>query len=201
MNGCLLFHGGRYTPTASTRDPNNVTTNLRDLFKLMDKTPTSFPPLVFLAALRRTFPNFAQQDGRGNFAQQDAEECWGSIITTLRETLPFASNDARKFVDQFMTGEYITTLTCDENPQEEQSVAVEPFVKLDCHISQSVNYMATGIKESMLGKLEKMSPSLERQAVYTRQSLVSRLPAYLAVNFVRFYWKQTEGVKAKVLRV
>lgn len=45
-----------------------------------------------------------------------------------------------------------------------------------------------------------MSVTLSRDAVYTKTSLISRLPAYLTVNFVRFQYKGKEGINAKVLK-
>jgi Ubiquitin carboxyl-terminal hydrolase len=45
-----------------------------------------------------------------------------------------------------------------------------------------------------------MSASLERDAVYTKTSLIDRLPAYLTVQFVRFYYKEREAVNAKILK-
>jgi ubiquitin carboxyl-terminal hydrolase 14 len=49
-------------------------------------------------------------------------------------------------------------------------------------------------------KIEKNSTTLGRSAIYTKSQRISRLPAYLTVNFVRFFWKPTEQVKAKILR-
>jgi ubiquitin carboxyl-terminal hydrolase 14 len=50
-------------------------------------------------------------------------------------------------------------------------------------------------------EIEKLSPTLNRQAMYTKKSRISRLPSYLTINFVRFYWKASEQIKAKILRV
>jgi len=48
--------------------------------------------------------------------------------------------------------------------------------------------------------VDKESPTLGRTAVYSKMQRISKLPNYLLVNFVRFFWKQKEQVKAKVLR-
>lgn len=45
-----------------------------------------------------------------------------------------------------------------------------------------------------------MSPTLERDAVYTKTAKISRLPAYLTVQFVRFYYKEKEAINAKILK-
>ena len=54
----------------------------------------------------------------------------------------------------------------------------------------------SNLKES----IEKTSPTLGKTAVYTKTSSYSRLPTYLAVQFVRFQWKPAERVKAKILK-
>ena len=48
--------------------------------------------------------------------------------------------------------------------------------------------------------LEKTSPSLGREAVYHEQTRISRLPSYLTVNMVRFYWRREIGKKTKIMR-
>jgi ubiquitin carboxyl-terminal hydrolase 14 len=54
--------------------------------------------------------------------------------------------------------------------------------------------------------LEKFSEVLQRNAIYKKKSLVNKLPSYLCVQFVRFYWKKESNVggtkagKAKILR-
>jgi ubiquitin carboxyl-terminal hydrolase 14 len=53
----------------------------------------------------------------------------------------------------------------------------------------------------MTESIEKNSPGLNRIARYTKQSLIAKLPKYLTVSFVRFFWKQEERVKAKIMRV
>jgi ubiquitin carboxyl-terminal hydrolase 14 len=52
----------------------------------------------------------------------------------------------------------------------------------------------------LVEKLEKNSPTTGQMATYTRTSKISRLPRYLTINFVRFQWKATERVKAKILK-
>lgn len=52
----------------------------------------------------------------------------------------------------------------------------------------------------MVETIEKNSPTTGKMAVYTKKSKISRLPKYLIVNFIRFQWKATERVKAKILK-
>ncbi|XP_017165376.1 ubiquitin carboxyl-terminal hydrolase 14 [Poecilia reticulata] len=49
-------------------------------------------------------------------------------------------------------------------------------------------------------EITKMSPTLDRNALYIKSSKLSRLPAYLTVQMVRFFYKEKESVNAKVLK-
>lgn len=71
---------------------------------------------------------------------------------------------------------------------------------------QPINHMSEGIKSGLEGQIEKNSDILGRNAVYKKVQKISRLPGYLAIQFVRFIWKRansaagTKDVKAKILR-
>jgi len=41
---------------------------------------------------------------------------------------------------------------------------------------------------------------LDRDVMYTKKSKISRLPKYLTVHFVRFFWKREVQKKAKIMR-
>ncbi|KAI8092821.1 uncharacterized protein BX664DRAFT_328230 [Halteromyces radiatus] len=178
----------------------NLTASLRDLFVNLNKSGEGFPPLVFWQMLRQAFPQFAQTGPGGGPMQHDAEECWSEIISVLRSKLPINQVTSQNFVEQYMTGQMSTELKCIEAPEEEKQITVEPFSKLGCHISISTNYMINGILESLKEQLEKNSPTLNRTAQYERVSRVTRLPKYLTVQFIRFFWKPQERIRAKILR-
>jgi hypothetical protein len=61
--------------------------------------------------------------------------------------------------------------------------------------------------QGLAGSLEKQSAILGRNAVWARHSKISRLPKYLCIQLMRFYWKPTPesrehaGVKCKMMRV
>ncbi|KAJ3012033.1 Ubiquitin carboxyl-terminal hydrolase 14 [Thoreauomyces humboldtii] len=182
----------------------NLAASMRTLFEGLDKSGDSLPPLVFLQVLRGVFPQFAEMDNHG-FMQQDAEECWGQIVQVLGENVPGLTregeaNKDKHFVEQYMSGELLTTMTCDEAP-EEVNTSIESFNKLSVSIGAGVTtYMLTEIGKGLIEKIEKNSPTLARSAVYTKKSKISRLPAYLALNFVRFQWRADINKKAKILK-
>lgn len=182
---------------------SDLTGSLRDLYKSMDQTSESFPPSRFLMALRQVYPQFAQQARSGmGYAQQDAEECWSQLMYTLREKLTASEGSAnvQSSLDTFMGGRMRTVMTCAETDAEPEIQTEEPFIKLNCHIGGTTNYMIDGIRDSLTDQIEKTSDVLGRNAMFVKKSAVSRLPKYLNVNFVRFFFKAGIQKKAKILR-
>ena len=200
----------------------DITSSLRDLYKQMSETQEGFPPLMFLNALQTTFPQFAEKSktGRG-YAQQDAEEAWTQILSQLRQKLkiketsphPESSSSASEqtssskeisFIDKYLAGRFSSTLTCDEpsarEAGEEPLKSSDVFLKLDCHIEKETNHLRDGILKGLEEKIEKNSPTLDRDALYTKSSRISRLPKYLTVHFVRFFWKKDIRKKSKIMK-
>jgi ubiquitin carboxyl-terminal hydrolase 14 len=190
----------------------DLTASLRDLYQQMSETQEGFPPLVFLNALRTAFPQFAEKAKSGNgFAQQDAEEAWSQIVAQLRQKLKIKDTSSSEgepkeipFVDKYLSGTFESVTECDEQAAkdagEEPTKGEDVFLKLDCHISGTTNHLRDGILAALEEKIEKTSPTLGRDAVYTKKSRISRLPKYLTVHFVRFFWKREAQKKAKIMR-
>ena len=190
----------------------DLTANLRDLYKQMSETQDGFPPMMFLNALRTAFPQFNEKAKSGNgYAQQDAEEAWSQLVSRLRSNLkirePAANGEEAKeisFVDKYMGIGFSSTTECDEPAAkeggEEPTKGNEVALKLNCHISKDTNHLRDGIVAGLEEKIEKRSEVLGRDAVYTKKSQISRLPKYLTVHFVRFFWKREAQKKAKIMR-
>lgn len=191
----------------SSRD---LTASLRDLFKQMSETQEGIPPLMFLNSLQTVFPQFAQRDRNGHgYAQQDAEEAWSQIVNQLRTKLTITDGEGESatktsFIDRYLAGQFESVIECDEpavkEAGEEPNKTSDAFYKLDCHIGKETNHLQDGIMAGLEEKIEKQSPSLERNAVYTKRSRIARLPKYLTVHFVRFFWKRDTQKKAKIMR-
>jgi ubiquitin carboxyl-terminal hydrolase 14 len=187
----------------------DITGSLRDLFKQMSETQEGFPPLMFLNTLRQVFPQFAQKsrDGHG-YAQQDAEEAWSQIVSQLRTKLqkPASTEGSNSgdFIDQYMSGKFDTVMECDEPAAkeggEEPVKGQDTFFKLNCHINAETNHLRDGLMAGLKEQIEKKSTVLDRDAVYTKTSRISRLPKYLPVHFMRFDWRRTTNKKAKIMR-
>ncbi len=194
----------------------DLTASLRDLYKQMAETQEGFPPLIFLNALRTAFPQFAQKSKTGHgYAQQDAEESWSQIVSQLRQKLKTHGAPANgesstqqkaetPFIDKYLAGRFDSSLECDapaaKEAGEEPVLGEDVFLKLDCHISKDTNHLRDGIMAGLEEKIEKKSPTLDRDCVYTKISRIARLPKNLTVHFVRFFWKREVQKKAKIMR-
>ncbi len=187
---------------------DDITGSLRDLFKQMSETQEGFPPIMFLNAFRTAYPQFAQRAKSGNgYAQQDAEEAWSQIVYQLQQNLkitnPSSSQQSDEaFIDKFMAGTFSSTLSPPEDAAEKEEVteSKDTFLKLDCYIQGQTSHLRDGLLAAMNSKIEKRSPSLERDAEYTKVSKISRAPKYLIVHFNRFWWNRTAQKKAKIMR-
>lgn len=104
------------------------------------------------------------------------------------------------------------THACKECPEEPPAVRRDVGHKLQCNIdggagkAVQVNHLHEGVLHGLSGELEKRSEILDRNAVWARTQRIARLPRYLNIQMMRFYWKATPdsrdhtGVKCKMLR-
>lgn len=189
---------------------HDLTTQLKALFTSMGKTTDDFAPYIFLEALRQTYPQFAERSRTGHgYAQQDAEEAWSNILAQIRSNLKTqggpSSEASVSWVDKHLALQMVESLECDDSEARERGeqpiVNTETYLKLDCHINAETNHLRDGILAGLKeGSIEKHSAVLDKNATYTKTAKISRLPQYLTVHFVRFFWKRDTQKKAKILR-
>ncbi|KAB7496103.1 Ubiquitin carboxyl-terminal hydrolase 14 [Armadillidium nasatum] len=182
-----------------------ITVAIQDVFRFMDMGKTAIP-IVFVDLFRTTFPRFAEVGEGGKYMQQDASECWTELFRLFQDVLPPKNKEKvdKKFssslVDQYFSGEFRCEWKCDESEEEEKQITYDRFQQLSCHISQEVKYLHTGLVARMKEQITKRSEKLDRDAVFTKSSKITRLPAYLSVEMIRFFYKEKEKVNAKILK-
>ncbi|CAL4125423.1 unnamed protein product, partial [Meganyctiphanes norvegica] len=191
--------------SASGNSGSLLTVSIQDTYRNMDNGNTAIP-LVLVNLFRTTFPRFAEQGEQGMYMQQDASECWTELMRLLQDELPAKEpektlkNYSSNLISQYFTGQFQCEWKCVESETEGVTNSTDDFKQLSCHISQDVKYLHTGLKARLQEQITKKSTTLDRDAVYTKKSLISRLPAYLPVEMVRFFYKEKEGVNAKILK-
>ncbi|XP_036452224.1 ubiquitin carboxyl-terminal hydrolase 14 [Colossoma macropomum] len=217
LKNALRRYSGALQSSGANAPSQYITAAMRDLYESMDKTSSSIPPIILLQFLHMAFPQFAEKGEQGQYLQQDANECWVQIMRVLQQKLepqepetPMETSDGeggaaasttkKNFIDQFFGVEFETTMKCTEAEDEEPTKGSESQLQLSCFINQEVKYLATGLRLRLQEEITKFSPSLQRNALYHKSSKISRLPAYLTVQMVRFFYKEKESVNAKVLK-
>lgn len=192
-----------YSDDLSLAAAQSITLALKKAFEQMEKSST-VTPILLLQTLHMVFPQFAAAGENGAYRQQDANECLTEMMKMLQQKLPVAEGpNASKyssFVDQYFGGTFDVEMKCVEAEEEPVSKSSENFLQLSCFISPEVKYMHSGLQSRLKEQLTKMSSTLGRDAVYTKSSLISRLPAYLTVQFVRFQYKAKDAINAKILK-
>jgi ubiquitin carboxyl-terminal hydrolase 14 len=176
---------------------------MKDVLRQLKNTKSAVIPAVLIALFRSVFPNFAEQQN-GRFKQQDAEEAWTQMLWCLKKIPKTAEVkvSGADLVEQLFSGKLEATVKCIEAPDEPATIKEEILEgKLPCNIDSNTNFLTDGLKLSLESQIEKASPSLGRDALYKEVKRISALPYYLPIQFVRFFWKAKEQVKAKILRV
>uniref|UniRef100_A0A8K9WS37 Ubiquitin carboxyl-terminal hydrolase n=1 Tax=Oncorhynchus mykiss TaxID=8022 RepID=A0A8K9WS37_ONCMY len=177
LKGALGRYTGALRSSGASVPAQYITAALRDLYKIMDKTSSTIHPIILLQFLHLAFPQFAEKGDQGQYLQQVRP--WPLTVPSLTP---------------------LHSMKCTESEDEEPAKGKESQLQLSCFINQEVKYLATGLRLRLQEEITKLSPSLQRNALYIKSSKVSRLPAYLTIQMVRFFYKEKESVNAKVLK-
>lgn len=180
------------------------------LLQQMDSTSDPVTPHDFTNIFRQTFPQFAERGEHGHFMQQDADEAYQQILATVKNEVKSdassQSSSSNNIIDELFAGELEIEEKCLEPGDETVTHKTDQFLKLRCNIDKDVSHVADGVFKGLDGEKEKRSEALGRNAIFKETARVSKLPKYLNVQMVRFYWKKNEAVvgqkacKAKMLR-
>uniref|UniRef100_A0AAZ3RR38 Ubiquitin carboxyl-terminal hydrolase n=1 Tax=Oncorhynchus tshawytscha TaxID=74940 RepID=A0AAZ3RR38_ONCTS len=182
LKGALRRYAGALGSSGANASSQYITAALRDLYETMDETSSSIPPIILLQFLHMAFPQFAEKGDQGQYLQQVRPGKFPAILCVL---ISLTS---------------VLSMKCTESEDEEPAKGKESQLQLSCFINQEVKYLATGLRLRLQEEITKLSPSLQRNALYIKSSKVSRLPAYLTIQMVRFFYKEKESVNAKVLK-
>ncbi|CDK26671.1 unnamed protein product [Kuraishia capsulata CBS 1993] len=178
-----------YQPSGSSS--GNFILFLKQLFEKLSAKEDKVVPLNFLTSLRLQFPQFSERSEHGQYKQQDAEEAFSLILNdVLRQ---FGS------LENFLKIGLAVSTKCLET-EEEPVTSFEESLKLDCHINIKTNFLKDGLVNNLKETIQKNNDSLGRDAQYEISRKIVRLPKYLTVHFMRFFWRRDTNKKSKILR-
>jgi ubiquitin carboxyl-terminal hydrolase 14 len=199
---------------------------MRDLMTQLDRANAAqeVTPISFVNVFRASFPAFAERmPNNGPWKQQDAQECWSTLVNALGQSMVVASAvDAtsdlpsasppllprmealRAHLGDMLFGiETETQYKCveiDDPALEAPTTRREAMRQISCHISATTAHLFTALEGALEEDIEKESPTLGRSAVYRKSSRIARLPPYLPVLFVRFAYRKDTEKRAKIVR-
>ncbi|EFN53318.1 hypothetical protein CHLNCDRAFT_25814 [Chlorella variabilis] len=174
---------------------HTLTVATRNLFQSLTRSVQPVPPMEFILSLRKTYPQFGQTSREGFYMQQDADECWGNLLTSLKDKLKAGPACQPCLNLAFLFGVQLhATLKAGEG---EETIEQE---KLVCNISVDVNHLSEGIRLGLKQDREQRSEALGRDVLFQGDAQISGLPPYLTVQMMRFFYKADVQQKAKILR-
>lgn len=174
--------------SSESHDP--LVTSLKSIFSSMAKKQTKVNPALFLMQFRKLYPQFAEQE-RGFYKQQDAEEAFSQLLNALSSTTG---------VDDLLRVDFKVVTKCLALPAKDLKVEFESSTKLNCHIDIKTNFLRDGIINSLTDKVQKFNEELQADTEYEAVKTITRLPKYLTIHFVRFFWRRDTQKKSKILR-
>jgi ubiquitin carboxyl-terminal hydrolase 14 len=194
----------------SSQGPNDISKQFAkefgNTYDQLDKASTTVVPFKLVTLLRALNPLFAEQE-KGYYKQQDAEECWTFVLNSIRDHLK--SNTQEKFsnylVDElFGIQQEIKLSNVEDTTDIKQKKEI--IYKLPCYIDSTTVELSAGLKAGLKENIELFSDTLQRNSFYEKSWLISRLPPYLTIQFMRFFWKKenintgSKAGKAKILK-
>ena len=190
----------------NTELPYQFTLSLGQTYNLLDKATDAVIPMNLVNNIRQLNPLFAENE-QGVYKQQDADECVSLLLNTVKKFLPNKEEDSysKILIDELFGIEMNIQLKCVES-ESEIKTKKEVVYKLICYIDNSTIELVEGLKKSLKENIEMFSDSLQRNSFFEKTQYINRLPNYLNVQFMRFFWKSANTAtgakagKAKILK-
>ena len=197
-------------PTAfrDTNTSKKLTYAWGSTYKMLDTATEPVTPLQLVTVIRQINPMFAEAE-HGKYKQQDADECFSLLLNNIHDTLKTPGEKTEIFskilVDELFGIEMQVKMKNVEDSTEVKS-KTELLYKLICYIDNNTLELVEGLKKSLKENLDLFSDKLQRNTVFEKSQLINRLPNYLSVQFMRFFWKKANTLtgakagKSKILK-
>ena len=177
-------------------------------YKLLDSATEPVTPMLLVKVIREINPMFAESE-HGVCKQQDADECVSLLLNNIHDTLK-TKGDGDEVYSKILIDELfgIEMQIKFKNVEETSEIKTkkEVLYKLICYIDNNTLELVEGLKNSLKENIDLFSDKLQRNTAFEKSQLINRLPNYLSVQFMRFYWKQANTLtgakagKAKILK-
>ena len=188
-------------------DNYNLTYYLGLTYKNLDSASDSISPTLLINTIRKINPMFAESEN-GVMKQQDADECVSLILNSIKGYLINKNEGevySKNLIDELFQIQLQIQLKNVEDNNEIKKKEDKVY-KLNCYIDSNTIELVEGLKQSLKENIDMFSDSLQRNTVFEKSQFINRLPNYLTVQFMRFFWKNANTLtgakagKAKILK-
>lgn len=167
---------------------NALANSLKATFNLMAGKQQDVVPSLSLVQFRKAFPQFNEQE-MGVYKQQDAEEAFSQLLRNLNTDLKLEG-----LMD-------VTYKVQTHDPlSDEIATTTETSNKVNCYIDIKTNFLRDGLLNGLKDTIEKYNETAQANVEHQVTKTITRLPKYLTVHFVRFFWRKDTKKKSKILR-
>jgi len=177
-------------------------------YKMLDTATEPVTPMQLITVIREINPMFAEAE-HGVHKQQDADECVSLLLNNIHDTLQvpgFNDDHFSKYLVEDLLGIEMQVKMKNVEDTTEVKTKKEVLYKLTCYIDNSTLELVEGLKKSLKENLDLFSDKLQRNTVFEKSQYINRLPNYLTVQFMRFFWKKenvltgAKAGKSKILK-
>lgn len=191
-----------------TNPSKKLTSAWGTTYKMLDKATDAVTPFQLVNTIREINPMFAETE-RGQCKQQDADECVSLMLNNIQDTLKVQGEKSEHFSEKLVEDLFGIEMQIKMKNVEDTTEVKnkkEVLYKLTCYIDNSTLELVEGLKKSLKENLDLFSDKLQRNAVFEKSQYINRLPNYLTVQFMRFFWKKenvltgAKAGKSKILK-
>lgn len=192
----------RTHPLKESASNKEVLKALLNLWDEMETTSGSVRPIALLEKLRVAYPDFGNTDQMGLNIQQDANECLQVMLRFCCDAcLLDPKNPTRNLYDEMFGIDFNVTYKNLDDADDPITTGSEHHRLLNCYITQEVKYMYNGIKLRFKDTVKKQAAGTGVDATFLKTMTVTRLPRYLLITFIRFFYKGgPQRINAKILK-
>lgn len=195
--------------TNPSNDPNFLfCLEFGKVIKQLEDSHEAVVPSKLVQLIRHLNPIFNDME-KGSYKQQDADECMITMLNIFKQCLK-NNTDGEKFSDNLIEElfqiNFDVSLTNVEDPTDIKKNS-DKAMKLVCYIDNNTTELVQGLNSGLSENVSLNSEKTMAPAVFIKKQIISRLPQYLNIQFMRFFWKEavadmpdSKAGRAKILK-
>ncbi|KAI3380948.1 hypothetical protein SNEBB_002545 [Seison nebaliae] len=178
---------------------DNLMKSLKGVFENIVNKNVSYHPVLFHKLLCTLQPMYDERVN-GVPIQHDANELFVYLLNILDRRIGNYQGPhvISEFTKKFLGTKFQVQLNCEETGEKSEMSEFE--IQMSCFINEDVKYLFSGLRTKMNEMIEKHSEIENKNLMFKKTKLIDRLPAYLSIQLVRFFYKEKVNKSVKILK-